>query len=232
MLVADRALLCNPPIGITVETRAHASCRGETRSGRRAPGAIRHSARDAAADFVFPLASVEIRPGRERRWRFWQREVWLALQTPLYSASTQIIFDPTNEKLASGDAASQSTIDSLTLDNQIAIVKSTALLRRVVEKEHLVDDPEFGAKPVEGLGFARRPARLSGACSASCSPLSRPFRAGAGIFRARIEDIDYLFSPWRRDGQPPRPTIAERAQSTTKRPLPTPLKESKPRSPR
>lgn len=97
-----------------------------------------------------------------RRWKFvlimtaaalLAAEVWIALQTPLYSASTQIIFDPTNEKLASGDGASQSTIDSLTLDNQIAIVKSTALLRRVVERENLVDDPEFGATPVQGSAW-------------------------------------------------------------------------------
>ena len=93
-----------------------------------------------------------------RRWKFvllvtvmalLAAQVWLTMQTPLYSASTQIIFDPTNEKLASGDSTSQSTIDSLTLDNQIAIVKSTALLRRVVEKENLVNDPEFGAGPVK-----------------------------------------------------------------------------------
>ena len=90
-----------------------------------------------------------------RRWKFvltvtaailLVAEVWLAMQTSLYSASTQIIFDPTNEKLASADSTSQGALDSLTLDNQIAIVKSTALLRRVVEKEHLIDDPEFGAR--------------------------------------------------------------------------------------
>jgi capsular exopolysaccharide synthesis family protein len=94
-----------------------------------------------------------------RRWKFvltvtaailLVAKVWLAAQTPLYSASTQIIFDPTNEKLASGDSSSAVTLDSLTLDNQIAIVKSTALLRRVVEKERLFDDPEFDSRPVHG----------------------------------------------------------------------------------
>ena len=94
-----------------------------------------------------------------RRWKFVViatalalvvAQAWLAMQTPLYSASTQIIFDPTNEKLASGDGSSVMTLDSLTLDNQIAIVKSTALLRRVVEKERLFDDPEFGSIHVQG----------------------------------------------------------------------------------
>jgi hypothetical protein len=31
------------------------------------------------------------------------------------------------------------------MKNQIGIVKSTALLRWTVEKERLVDDPEFGS---------------------------------------------------------------------------------------
>jgi polysaccharide biosynthesis transport protein len=91
-----------------------------------------------------------------RRWKFVLAvttvalliaQVWLATQTPRYTASAAIIFDPGSERVAGADNTSQSTSDSRTLDNQIAIVKSTSLLRRVVEAEHLVDDPEFGAKP-------------------------------------------------------------------------------------
>jgi len=41
-------------------------------------------------------------------------------------------------------------LDALTMDNQIAIVKSTALLRRIVENERLVDDPEFGSRSLQG----------------------------------------------------------------------------------
>jgi capsular exopolysaccharide synthesis family protein len=70
----------------------------------------------------------------------------LAVATPLYTASTQILLDPINEKLASADTANLSFIDALTMDNQIAIVKSSRLLRRVVEKEHLVGDSEFGSR--------------------------------------------------------------------------------------
>ena len=117
-----------------------------------------------------------------RRWKFvvvvtalalLSAEAWLALQTPLYSASTQIIFDPTNEKLASGDSSSEVTLDSLTLDNQIAIVKSTALLRRVVEKERLFDDPEFGSRPVQGSSWAR----AAGPYFEHASQAVRPFVA-------------------------------------------------------
>jgi succinoglycan biosynthesis transport protein ExoP len=93
-----------------------------------------------------------------RRWKFVltvtalalvAAQVWLTLQTPLYSASTQIVFDPLNENLPSSDSGSQRTIDSLAIENQIAIVKSTALLRRVVENERLVDDPEFSGRSTQ-----------------------------------------------------------------------------------
>ncbi len=46
------------------------------------------------------------------------------------------------------------------MDNQIAIVKSTALLRRVVEKERLVDDPEFGSRSLQGTTPLGRRANL------------------------------------------------------------------------
>jgi hypothetical protein len=36
------------------------------------------------------------------------------------------------------------------MKNQIGIVKSTALLRWTVEKERLVDDPEFGSSSLQG----------------------------------------------------------------------------------
>lgn len=107
-----------------------------------------------------------------RRWKFilattavvllatW---VWLDTATPRYTATTQILLDPVDEKLASADIVSANALDTLTMDNQVAIVKSTALLRRVVEKERLVDDSEFGSRRLQagprfggvGLFFSR-----------------------------------------------------------------------------
>ena len=55
--------------------------------------------------------------------------------------------------------ASSNVLDALTMDNQIAIVKSTALLRRVVEKERLVDDPEFRSRSFQG-GTPSEPRKL------------------------------------------------------------------------
>jgi polysaccharide biosynthesis transport protein len=72
---------------------------------------------------------------------------WLESTTPTYVATTNLLLDPITEKLASGDIASLNYLHSLTMDNQIAIVKSSRLLRRVVENQHLLEDTEFGVHP-------------------------------------------------------------------------------------
>jgi succinoglycan biosynthesis transport protein ExoP len=72
---------------------------------------------------------------------------WLESTTPTYVATTNLLLDPITEKLASGDIASLNYLHSLTMDNQIAIVKSSRLLRRVVENQHLLEDSEFGDHP-------------------------------------------------------------------------------------
>jgi polysaccharide biosynthesis transport protein len=72
---------------------------------------------------------------------------WLESTTPTYVATTNLLLDPITEKLASGDIASLNYLHSLTMDNQIAIVKSSRLLRRVVENQHLLEDSEFGIHP-------------------------------------------------------------------------------------
>lgn len=78
---------------------------------------------------------------------------WLARTVPLYTASTQVLLDPRKEKAAGSDAIlSDVTLDLPTIENEIAIIKSTGLLRRVVEKEHLTDDPEFGSRPRNDAG--------------------------------------------------------------------------------
>lgn len=70
---------------------------------------------------------------------------WLARTPPLYTASTQVLLDPRKEKAAGSDAIlSDVALDLPTIENEIAIIKSTGLLRRVVEKEHLADGSELG----------------------------------------------------------------------------------------
>ena len=101
--------------------------------------------------------------------------VWLESATPRYSATTQILLDPVDEKLASADIGSVNALDTLTMDNQIAIVKSTALLRRVVQKEGLVGDSEFGSRRLQGS------KQLGSAASyfSIISKVTRPYLAHA-----------------------------------------------------
>lgn len=77
--------------------------------------------------------------------------LYIAKQTPLYTASAQLLLDPRKEKAAGQDMTlSEIPLDLGTIESQIAIIKSSALLRRVVIKERLVNDPEFGASPASG----------------------------------------------------------------------------------
>jgi exopolysaccharide transport family protein len=74
--------------------------------------------------------------------------IYIARQTPLYTASAQLLLDPRKEKAAGQDAIlSDALFDLPAIESQIAIIKSSSLLKRVVEKERLVNDPEFGAGP-------------------------------------------------------------------------------------
>ena len=74
--------------------------------------------------------------------------VYTLRQTPLYTATAEVLLDPRKEKAAGADAVlSDNHIDYAMIESQMAIIRSTVFLRRVVEKEHLVSDPEFGAGP-------------------------------------------------------------------------------------
>ena len=72
--------------------------------------------------------------------------------TPIYSATSQVLLDPHRQHVfgSEGGGADQ-TIDSSIVDSQIPIILSTRLLAKVIDKEHLLDDPEFGAPAKQGL---------------------------------------------------------------------------------
>ncbi|GLK74728.1 hypothetical protein GCM10017643_48470 [Ancylobacter dichloromethanicus] len=72
------------------------------------------------------------------------------LLTPRYTSTAEILLDQASRtalgaELGGSDAASVAT--NATIENQISIIESLNLLRRVVEKEGLVNDPEFGSTP-------------------------------------------------------------------------------------
>src|SRR5208283_5314368 len=79
--------------------------------------------------------------------------LYVAHQTPLYTASAQLLLDPKKEKVAGQDPIlSDLALDLPAIESQMAVIRSSSLLERVVAKERLVDDPEFGPAPKESGG--------------------------------------------------------------------------------
>ncbi len=96
-----------------------------------------------------------------RRWKFIAGvtvlaalvgTVYLSRQTPVYTANTQILLDPHKSSKALGQDEDV-TFDLASIEGQMAIIRSTVFLRRVVEKERLVNDPEFGSAPAASDGW-------------------------------------------------------------------------------
>jgi capsular exopolysaccharide synthesis family protein len=74
--------------------------------------------------------------------------VYTLRQIPRYTATAEVLLDPRKEKAAGAEAIlSGDTLDLAMIESQMAIIRSTVFLRRVVEKEHLGSDPEFGSGP-------------------------------------------------------------------------------------
>jgi len=75
--------------------------------------------------------------------------LYLARQTPVYTAATQVLLDPRKERPVSrvDDVLSDLPLDQTAIEGEMAIIRSTVLMTRVAEKNNLVNDPEFGAGP-------------------------------------------------------------------------------------
>lgn len=124
--------------------------------------------------------------------------IYIARQTPLYTASTQLLLDPRKEKAAGQDTIlSDAILDLPAIESQMAIIRSSSLLRRVVEKEHLVNDPEFGAGP-SGPGadmlasikaFFTRSSEPAPKADALARPVSSTLTGAAPEITATVENL-------------------------------------------
>ncbi|QGM44241.1 GumC family protein [Methylocystis heyeri] len=74
---------------------------------------------------------------------------------PRYTAMAQVLLEPRKEKIFGGDnILPELNLETGNVDSQLSVIQSTNLLRRVVEKEKLTQDPEFGPSAHTGLlGF-------------------------------------------------------------------------------
>src|SRR5687767_1930867 len=72
--------------------------------------------------------------------------VYLVKQTPLYTATSLVLLDPQKQKPAGAETfGSDVALDFASIESQMAIIRSSVFLQRVVEKERLVSEPEFGS---------------------------------------------------------------------------------------
>ena len=72
--------------------------------------------------------------------------------TPYYTATTSILLNQADNKSSGADAVlSQVIPNNSVIDSQLSLLTSTALLSRVVKKEDLTKDPEFGGQTAPSL---------------------------------------------------------------------------------
>ncbi|MFY9657720.1 MAG: Wzz/FepE/Etk N-terminal domain-containing protein, partial [Methylocystis sp.] len=99
--------------------------------------------------------------------------LFLARATPVYTANAQLLLDPRKERAAGQDVfMTDGMLDQMVVENQVMIIKSTALLRRVVEKMQLNRDPEFGGSALSGAGALSILAPIRAFFSRPAPPLS------------------------------------------------------------
>jgi succinoglycan biosynthesis transport protein ExoP len=120
-----------------------------------------------------------------RRWKFIAAIVGVVLligvvsllrQTPLYTASSLVLLDRQREKAPGAEAIlTDVNLDFAMVESQMAIIRSSVFLRRVVEKENLVADPEFGTRaPPSPSFFASVRSLILGAPSPSEEAQPKP----------------------------------------------------------
>ena len=105
--------------------------------------------------------AIDLRQIQDFFWRRWRLILtataavmiltFLALLTvtPRYTATAQVLLEPRKEKIfgANQNVLPEFNLDAANVDSQLTVIQSLNLLRRVVVKEKLYQDPEFGPQP-------------------------------------------------------------------------------------
>jgi capsular exopolysaccharide synthesis family protein len=108
--------------------------------------------------------AIDLRQVQDFFWRRWKlilstaaviaavTAIALLAVTPRYTATAQVLLDPGNQKLlGAGSLIPELSLDSGNVDSQLSLIRSTNLLRRVVENTKLTQDDEFGSAAQSGL---------------------------------------------------------------------------------
>ena len=121
--------------------------------------------------------------------------VHLVKETPLYTATAQVLLEPQKEKAAGTEAilSEVNLLDFAMLESQLAIIRSTVFLKRVAEKARLLSDPEFGsgsAQPAEAPADGTIPPDLMASINA-LKGATTVNRVGQGyIFSISVTSVD------------------------------------------
>ncbi len=100
-----------------------------------------------------------------RQWKFIASVVGVTLligainvlkETPRYTAYADVLLEPRREKAPGELAVYEGNLDFAMVESQMAIMRSSVFLRRVIEKERLYSDPEFGSVPVQDSSIFTR----------------------------------------------------------------------------
>ena len=118
--------------------------------------------------------------------------IFLIRQVPVYTASVQVLLNTQKEKAAGQDSIlTEANLDLAAIESQMAIIRSSVLLKRVVEKEKLVNDPEFGSAPASvswSLGSAFKSV-FSGSDSNSKAPDTNTPQKASSEITATVENL-------------------------------------------
>ncbi|WP_166144296.1 polysaccharide biosynthesis tyrosine autokinase [Methylosinus sp. RM1] len=107
---------------------------------------------------------IDLRQLQDFFWRRWKTIVATAITVmvlvffvlltvaPRYTGTAQVLLEPRKEKIFGADnILPELNLETSNVDSQVSVIQSINLLRRVVEKEKLTGDIEFGQPPRAGL---------------------------------------------------------------------------------
>jgi succinoglycan biosynthesis transport protein ExoP len=121
-------------------------------------GLIEATPSGEGADHAIDLREI-LRILRRRRWIIILTTiglltgaiVFILAATPRYTGTSTILIDPHRSSVVNSDSdrstSSNSLSDETTINSQVALIESVAVLKRVVDDLKLADDPEFGPHP-------------------------------------------------------------------------------------
>ena len=129
-----------------------------------------------------------------------------ALVPARYTASMQVLIDPNDLRVVERVLRTPSQMGDAHIaqvESQVRVLTSDNVLRRVVEREKLAQDPEFVGDPEDGAGFAKMLAGLfgSGSKTARTDPVLTALRALRKRVSSKRAERTYVvdIAVWSRD---------------------------------